>query len=230
MSSSKNKDYDVEKIVSKRTDGKGQVFYLIKWKGYSTADNTWEPVNNVNNCPELVKAFEAEHAAKTKTSSKKTEARISTRSARSSVLSSKKPTNDNKKRDRSRSAPSRTNNKSLTSHNSNFTDDEDENDDDDDDDNNNYLPKKSTRSPASKRLRKSTSDTEVTPSINSNDSDILDIAKLDNILDVRRNKKTNTLEYQIQVKKNKKTFWVKSYQLTDDYHQQVIDFLEEKYV
>jgi hypothetical protein len=33
MSSSKNKDYDVEKIVSKRTDSKGRIFYLIKWKG-----------------------------------------------------------------------------------------------------------------------------------------------------------------------------------------------------
>jgi hypothetical protein len=33
MSSSKNKDYDVEKIISKRTDSKGRTLYLIKWKG-----------------------------------------------------------------------------------------------------------------------------------------------------------------------------------------------------
>jgi hypothetical protein len=33
MPSSTNKDYDVEKIVAKRTDSKGRTLYLIKWKG-----------------------------------------------------------------------------------------------------------------------------------------------------------------------------------------------------
>jgi len=36
---------------------KKKVQYLLKWKGYSDADNTWEDKNNLN-CPELVKAFE----------------------------------------------------------------------------------------------------------------------------------------------------------------------------
>jgi len=101
-------------------------------------------------------------------------------------------------------------------------------DNDDDDD---YVEKKSTKQvSSSKRTRKSTTDSDVTPSIGSQDSDVLDSAKLDRILDVRRDKKTNTVEYHIQLKKIKQPTWAKSDRLTEYYTQQVIDFLEEKYV
>jgi hypothetical protein len=36
------KKFVVEKIVGKRKN-KGKVEYLIKWKGYDDADNTYEP-------------------------------------------------------------------------------------------------------------------------------------------------------------------------------------------
>ncbi|CAF1392062.1 unnamed protein product [Adineta steineri] len=49
-------EYQVEAIVDKRTKGK-KIQYLLKWKGYSDADNTWEDKNNLN-CPDLVKEFE----------------------------------------------------------------------------------------------------------------------------------------------------------------------------
>jgi len=81
-----------------------------------------------------------------------------------------------------------------------------------------------------KRARKSTTDTGTTSSIGDDDKDVLDMAKLDQILDVRRNKKTDEVEYQIQAKKMKKSVWVSTNQLTEDYSQQVVDFLEEKYV
>ncbi|ODN04520.1 Chromobox protein 3 [Orchesella cincta] len=50
-------EYVVEKILDRR-ESKGQVFYLIKWQGFSDQDNTWEPYDNVSDCPELIKDFE----------------------------------------------------------------------------------------------------------------------------------------------------------------------------
>ncbi|XP_048191369.1 chromobox protein homolog 3-like [Perognathus longimembris pacificus] len=48
-------EFEVEKIVDQRVLD-GQVQYLLKWKGYSDADNTWEPEEHLN-CPELLEDF-----------------------------------------------------------------------------------------------------------------------------------------------------------------------------
>jgi hypothetical protein len=236
MPSSNNTNYEVEKIISKRIDQKGRTFYLIKWKGifpkitqnffyvisffagYSSSENSWEPENNVVNCQDVIKTFEAEQAKKNESkdvNSNASQGRKSQRTTRSSLSTPKQPINKSER-------PIRISSQKRTySDDSIITDDEDDN---------GYIEKKLNKSSSSKRSRKSTSDTEETPSIDSDDSDILDTTKLDNILDVRRNKKTNTIEYHIQVKKVKKTIWIKSDQLTEDYAQQVVDFLEEKYV
>jgi len=123
MPSSKNKDYVVEKIVSKRTDGKGRTFYLIKWKDYSSSVNTWEPESHVANCPDMVKAFEAEEAKKNK--SNDSQQRTSNRSTRSSLSSSKKSTNKNERP--SRNSLPRQQRKRVTSNDSMFSEDEDDN-------------------------------------------------------------------------------------------------------
>ena len=52
-----HEEYDVEEILDTRLFGwwkKHQ--YLIKWKGYADAHNSWELEENVN-APELVKEF-----------------------------------------------------------------------------------------------------------------------------------------------------------------------------
>ena len=50
--------YKVEAIRSHQCYGrKKQLQYLIKWKGYSESDNTWELVDYIQ-APQLVKEYE----------------------------------------------------------------------------------------------------------------------------------------------------------------------------
>ena len=53
----KGLEYEVEKILQKRVRNQ-TVYYLIKWKGYSDVENTWEPLSNLTNCKELILQFE----------------------------------------------------------------------------------------------------------------------------------------------------------------------------
>lgn len=48
--------YEVEKVVGKRIH-QGKVEYLLKWKGYSSNDNTWEPEDSLD-CSELLQEYE----------------------------------------------------------------------------------------------------------------------------------------------------------------------------
>ncbi|XP_037931968.1 heterochromatin protein 1-like [Teleopsis dalmanni] len=50
-------EYEVEKISGKRLKN-GVVEYEIKWKGYSTLDNTWERIKNLLNCQDMIQQYE----------------------------------------------------------------------------------------------------------------------------------------------------------------------------
>nr|QYV43167.1 heterochromatin protein 1a [Colaphellus bowringi] len=63
-------EYIVEKIIDSRINSNGVKEYLLKWIGYDDKDNTWEPEENLD-CPSLIKAYEAEKAAKEKERSSK---------------------------------------------------------------------------------------------------------------------------------------------------------------
>ncbi|KAJ3528021.1 hypothetical protein NM208_g10414 [Fusarium decemcellulare] len=45
------KEWEVEKIVGSQIDAvTSEHFYLVKWKGFASKENTWEPKKNLGNC------------------------------------------------------------------------------------------------------------------------------------------------------------------------------------
>ena len=52
---SDEENYEVEDIVNHRHK-KGKVEYLIRWKGYTEKDDTWEPEENLD-CPDKITAY-----------------------------------------------------------------------------------------------------------------------------------------------------------------------------
>ena len=51
------KEYEVEEILD-RQERRGKTKYLVKWKGYTAEENTWEGVENLKNVMEKVEEFE----------------------------------------------------------------------------------------------------------------------------------------------------------------------------
>ena len=50
-------EFEVERIEQHRRHGRQRKLqYLIKWKGYPSSDNTWEPEGNVQ-APDIVKSY-----------------------------------------------------------------------------------------------------------------------------------------------------------------------------
>ena len=51
-------EYEVERILDRRLS-RGKVEYLVKWRNFDAASNSWEPTKHLKNCSELVEEFEA---------------------------------------------------------------------------------------------------------------------------------------------------------------------------
>ena len=54
------KEFEVEKILNKRIV-QGTKKFLVRWKGYTVEENTWENRENLGNTKELVEEFEREY-------------------------------------------------------------------------------------------------------------------------------------------------------------------------
>ncbi|XP_047162369.1 chromo domain-containing protein LHP1-like isoform X1 [Vigna umbellata] len=57
--------YEIETIRRRRVR-KGQLQYLIKWRGWPETANTWEPLENLQSVPDLLRAFEEDSFRKPK--------------------------------------------------------------------------------------------------------------------------------------------------------------------
>ena len=53
-------EYEVEAIIAHKRQGRGHV-YLIKWKGYPTSDNSWEPEWNLTHATAILTKYKGRH-------------------------------------------------------------------------------------------------------------------------------------------------------------------------
>jgi hypothetical protein len=49
-------EYEVDHIVASRLV-RGRTEYLVRWRGYGSFDDTWEPEANLANAADIVAAF-----------------------------------------------------------------------------------------------------------------------------------------------------------------------------
>jgi hypothetical protein len=53
-------EYEVERLLDRRI-ARGQEQFLVRWRGYTAFDDTWEPRANLANAKELLAEFERSH-------------------------------------------------------------------------------------------------------------------------------------------------------------------------
>ena len=51
-------EYVVEQLLNRKTL-RGRTYYLVRWQGHASADDSWEPVEHLAHCPERVAEYEA---------------------------------------------------------------------------------------------------------------------------------------------------------------------------
>lgn len=75
----------MERIVDKRKNKKGKTEYLVRWKGYDSEDDTWEPEQHLVNCEEYILDFNRRHSERQKEGSLARANRASPSNARKQI-------------------------------------------------------------------------------------------------------------------------------------------------
>jgi Chromo (CHRromatin Organisation MOdifier) domain len=52
-----HQEFEVEAVLDKHQE-EGHLYYLVKWKNFDSSANSWEPINNLIHCREMIKQFE----------------------------------------------------------------------------------------------------------------------------------------------------------------------------
>jgi hypothetical protein len=53
---SEEEEFEVEAVRGDKKKGK-QTLYFVKWRGFSEAENSWEPESNLTHCPDIIKTY-----------------------------------------------------------------------------------------------------------------------------------------------------------------------------
>ena len=61
-----DQEYEVEEILDQRWV-RNQQEYLVKWKGYSQEENTWEPIKNLESCQGRIDQYHQRHPTQNRT-------------------------------------------------------------------------------------------------------------------------------------------------------------------
>ncbi|KAI1876154.1 hypothetical protein JX265_000596 [Neoarthrinium moseri] len=74
--------YDVEKLVDSKVEDDGRKLYHVKWINYPDSENTWEPLEHLKGCLDLVQAFDAAELKKSPQKSPKKGRKVKGRKAK----------------------------------------------------------------------------------------------------------------------------------------------------
>ena len=54
-------EYEMDHIVRHKRNNKGNLLFLVRWKGYSMEDDTWEPASNLKHAKETLEEYKKRH-------------------------------------------------------------------------------------------------------------------------------------------------------------------------
>jgi hypothetical protein len=92
-------EWEVEDIVESSIDADSmEHMYLVKWKGFAAAENTWEPRKNLDHAAAMIKAFEAKKPKKTEAKAAKQPATMKVSGKRATAATKAAPAPKDKKK------------------------------------------------------------------------------------------------------------------------------------